>query len=70
MGLAYAMIAVTIAGAAVIGILLLKAAWKLWRERQKKLLPALLLIPAGLCLAVAGSLVLLVWKEPPWSFRF
>lgn len=70
MGLAYAMIAVMLVGSAVIGILLLKAAWDLWRVRQKKLLPALLLIPAGFCIVVAVSLAVLVWKEPPWRFRF
>jgi hypothetical protein len=70
MGLAYAMIAVMLVGSAVIGILLLKVAWDLWRVRQKKLLPALFLIPAGFCIVVAVSLAVLVWKEPPWRFRF
>lgn len=70
MGLAYAMIAVMLVGSAVIGILLLKVAWDLWRVRQKKLLTALFLIPAGFCIVVAVSLAVLVWKEPPWRFRF
>lgn len=70
MGLAYFFIFLTMFGAGALAVMLLLAAWKLWKGpkwRALAVLPLLLAVPCGI---VAVYLAALAWREPPWGFHF
>lgn len=70
MGLAYFFIALMISGAGALVVILLRTAWKIWNSPKWRALAALPLLLAVPCGITAVYLVALVWKEPPWGFRF
>ena len=53
MGLAYFFIFITILGAAGIAVVLLKAAWEIWKKARFKFLALIPLLLGGFCAFVA-----------------
>ena len=56
MGLAYFSIFVTILGAAGIAVVLLKAAWEIWKKARFKILAMIPLLLGGFCAFFAVSI--------------
>lgn len=65
MGLAYFFLFGMILGAIGAAVLLLRAAWEVWKKHRLKVLAVFPLL-----LAVAFYLLMIVWREPPWRFHF
>lgn len=70
MGLGYVLLFIMIIWAAGIAVLLLKAAWEIWKKSRLKFLAIIPLLFAGFCAAAAFYLLAIVWREPPWGFHF
>ena len=65
MGLAYFFLFGMILGAIGATVLLLRAAWEVWKKHRLKVLAVFPLL-----LAVAFYLLMIVWRKPPWGFHF
>lgn len=70
MGLAYVMLFIMILGGGALAALFFKAAREIWERSRWPFLAAVPLILAALCAAGALYVLAIVWREPPWRFRF
>lgn len=70
MGLAYFFLFGMILGAIGAAVLLLRAAWEVWKKHRLKVLAVFPLLLAVACAVVAFYLLMIVWREPPWRFHF
>lgn len=70
MGLAYFFIVSMILGAAVSAVIFLRAAWDIYKKPRLKILAVFPFLLAGIFAAAAFYLLAIVWREPPWHFRF
>jgi len=57
-----------ILGAAVIAIVLLKAAWGIWKTARLKIWAMIPLLLGGFCAAVALYFLAIIWREGFYSF--
>lgn len=63
MGLAYFFLFLTIFGAAGIAVVLLKAAWGIWKKARFKILAIIPLLLGGFCAFVALYFLAIIWRE-------
>ena len=70
MGLAYLFLFGMILGGIGAAVLLLRAAWEVWKKIRLKVLAVIPLLLAVACAVVAFYLLMIVWREPPWRFHF
>ncbi|WP_300417160.1 hypothetical protein [uncultured Oscillibacter sp.] len=68
MGLAYFSIFIGILGAAAIAVVLLKAAWGIWKKARFKFLALIPLLLGGFCAFVAFYFLAIILKEGFYSF--
>ena len=68
MGLAYFSIFVGILGAAGIAVVLLKAAWGIWKKARFKFLSLIPLLLGGSCAFVALYFLAIILREGFYSF--
>jgi len=55
-------------GAAGIAIVLLKAAWGIWKKARFKILAIIPLLLGGFCAVVAFYFLAIIWREGFYSF--
>jgi len=55
-------------GAAGIAILLLQAAWRIWKKARFRILAIIPLLLGGFCAAVAVYFLAVIWREGFYSF--
>jgi len=70
MGLGYCLLFAMILGGAVIAVLLLRVAWRVWKGSRWRGLAVFPLLLAIYCAGAAIYLLGIVWREPPWRFSF
>ena len=70
MGLGYFFLFVMILGAGAAAVSLLKTAWEIWKKPRIKIFAIIPLLFAGFCAAAALYFLVIVWRDPPWAFRF
>ena len=68
MGLAYFFIFFTVLGAAGIAVVLLKAAWEIWKKARFKFLALIPLLLGGFCAFVALYFLAIILREGFYSF--
>ena len=68
MGLAYFSIFVVILGAAGIAVVLLKAAWEIWKKARFKILAMIPLLLGGFCAFFAVYILAIILREGFYSF--
>jgi len=67
-GLAYFFLFLTIFGATGIAVVLLKAAWGIWKKAQLKIVAIIPLLVGGFCAFVALNFLAIIWREGFYSF--
>lgn len=70
MGLGYLFLFYIFICGAVLTVLLLRAAWRMFRSTERRALGLIPLVPALMCAAAAAWVLLAVLREPPWGFHF
>lgn len=68
MGLAYFFLFLTIFGAAAIAVVLLKAAWEIWKKARLKFMAVIPLLLGGFCAFVALYFLAIILREGFYSF--
>lgn len=68
MGLAYFSIFIVILGAAAIAVVLLKAAWGIWKKARLKFLALIPLLLGGFCAFAALYFLAIILREGFYSF--